>query len=302
MLHAAQELALNGRLMPKRWSSGLLKIYSIAYSLEFGGGESLVIQMAPWEGLRASGEASHRRRFLRCEWNPAKASLANAFSSARIGEVLGHLIPGFSSTRWHQNMHVTRLDLAFDLYRVSLDGICISALLRRAFSGIYTHHRYGAGGRRTGLEIGKPDSDCYLRVYDKNLERQYRQNGGLVRTPARNITASRVLRRTRSCVRFELQLRDVGLLERLGAMSNPYDRYTVREISGGVQNDHVFGWFLDSCRLRGMQAALSTIANQRQRTAYIRLVRETAPPPWWNAETLWREVPAAIGGAFRLQP
>lgn len=295
VLGAADGLAIDERLV-RIYRSDLLNNYQRAYEFEFGCGEKLKIQMHPWVSHNpVAVRASRGRRFIRLEWNPRKARLVDPHSWQCVMHLLSELIPGFTQDSLLNSACITRMDLAFDLYGQHVNALQIFSLLRRAFSGHYVH---GPAGTTNAIEIGRPDGDKYLRVYNKRLERQITQ----IEVIASPTIGSRVIRRRRSWTRFELQLRDVGSFARLEAMANPFAGFTVRTVDqiATLANGYIAGWFLDSCRFRGVHAALSTIQNQRARTKYANLVRQAEPPHWWDAEILWLEMPAALQEVFGL--
>lgn len=154
------------------------------------------------------------------------------------------------------------------------------------------------------MEFGRSNSDRYLLVYDKDFHLRMSAIAGYNNTAGADSRRARpLLRRTRTRTRFELRLKDTGPLANLQSISNPFSRYTVKEFRQleqslcGFQLAH----FLDSCRLRGMQSALSLITDRRTRARYAAAVREVDPPEWWGSEELWTERHQAFGEVFGLQ-
>jgi hypothetical protein len=296
ILLASEGMELQEKIRRKSGPSELLKNYRRAYTLGLGGGEELTIQLDPRrEARNQQTTAFPHHRFLRLEWNPCKAHFANHAAFTLITQFLAELIPGFEIIAFLEAINITRIDISFDVRGVHVDGLCISALLRRTFTG---HYVYGPSGARNSMEFGQPTSDQYLLVYDKNLEQKINKNGRFDGSPINDARRAKVVRRSRT--RFELRLRDVGPLSRLFSMPNPFSRYTVRGLFNveRERRGHVFEWFLDSCRQRGVQAALSRIENPRQRTKYALAIREAQPPSWWEPSVLWNELAAAVKEAF----
>jgi len=297
-LHSQVLLMAEGLETEERWTrihrSRLLNNYRCAYAFDLGLGECLTVQMHPWTAHDSSAQRSSRgRRFMRLEWNPRRAKQVDASYWLRFSELLGELIPGFADENLLENAYVTRMDLGFDVRGQHVDSLQVFSLLRRAASGHYVH---GPTGKRNAIEIGKPEGDRYLRIYDKWLQSNITQPQS---TP-RHGSHPRLLRRQRSWTRIELQLRDVGRFARLGCIRNPFAGYTIRAIEriANTQIEYVEEWFLDSCRQRGLHAALSLIPKQRTRTKYVNLVREAESPSWWNADQIWADLPAALTAAF----
>ncbi|MGE0347703.1 hypothetical protein [Hydrogenophaga sp.] len=177
-----------------------------------------------------------------------------------------------------------------------MNDLQVFSLLRRAFTG---HYKYGPLALLNAIEIGRAKGDKYLRVYDKIVQLKNALLEGNSDPLERYLPPARG-RRTIPHVRFELQLRDVGSLPDLLRMSNPWAGFTVRTIRGIAERGtgHVFSWFLDSCRMRGVHAALSFIEDQRQRTKFANRVREASPPTWWDADAIWAELGDALQVAF----
>ncbi|MCW5669761.1 MAG: hypothetical protein KIT86_08870 [Hydrogenophaga sp.] len=250
--------------------------------------------MNPLMAHRVDTEGNARgRRFMRLEWNPNEARRANPQHWSQIQHVLSELIPGFDIEYVLEHAVITRIDLAFDLHGQHVNGIQVFSLLRRAHSGRYEH---GPLGVTNSIEIGRYGGDRYLLVYDKRLQ----LGSALIGRFTRAARTSNLVRRTRPWTRFEVRLKDVGSFAELDALSNPFAGYTVSTIGqmGESVSGYVEGWFLDACRYRGIQAALSTIPNQRTRTRYASLVRKLEPPEWWSPEALWSEMPVAVADIF----
>lgn len=272
----------------------LLLHYRHAYELRFGEEQTLTIQLEPKIAYRPEERQMARgHRFVRIDWNPNKARKADPHQWGRIYELLVELVPGFNMEYLLAHAMITRVDCSFDLHGQHVSGLQIFSLLRRAHTD---HFHNGPLGLVNSIGIGRYDGDKYLRVYDKRFEMQSAQIGRL----ARPIENRRVVRRKRPWTRFELRLKDVGSFDALNSIRNPFSGYTVRilEQMARAATGYVDGWFIDSCRLRGVHAALSTIANQRTRTRYANIVRQIDPPEWWDADQIWSEMNAAMEEVF----
>lgn len=298
VLMACEAMEVNERLSRRLWPSELLKNYQRAYTMSLGGGEELAIQLDPRRDSRDQKTGTSRHRFLRLEWTPHYVTAGCPSAFLPLHEFLVDAIPCFELGAFLETMNITRIDISFDVRGVHVNGLEISALLRRNFTGHYVN---GPHGLRNAVYLGQPTSDQYLLVYDKNLEEKKRQNGSIGEWPLNQMRRGKPVPRSRT--RFELRLRDVGSLGRLFGMSNPFDRYEVREFFNveRAMRGHVMEWFLDSCRVRGVQAALSRVEDPRQRARYAQAVRETRPPAWWNTDQLWGELAEAVQRTFYLQ-
>lgn len=272
--------------------SGLFKSYRTAYHIKLNQKEFCTIQVRPHI-------PSHR--FMRIEWNPNKAQKAHIDSWHYIQNILSECIPSYSFDLI-TNANITRIDLSFDLRRIPIESLLVFATLRKNFSARYLqfHEKFGKTGRLNALEIGRSDGDQYLLIYDKNLERETRQSSGIPHSSVDSQNPRTAHRIKASRTRFELRLRSVGTWGDLNSISNPFERYTViSHINAGcVKNDHHWQFFIDSCKWRGAQAALSLIENRRERTCYRDALQVLDPPTWWSPEQIWVELPNAVRQTF----
>lgn len=286
-------LSVNGVIFREENShSGLFKSYRNAYHIKFNQQESCTIQIRPHK---------KNNRFMRIEWNPNKAQQVRIDSWRCIASVLSECIPSYSFDLI-TNATITRIDLSFDLRRISIESLLIFATLRKNFSAQYLqlHETFGKTGRLNALEIGRSDGDQYLLIYDKNLERETRPIGGIPRSSIKSQYLPTVHRIKAHRTRFELRLRSVGTWANLLLLSNPFESYTVKSYInvGGVKNDHHWQFFIDTCKWRGTQATLSLIENRRERTRYRDALQVLDPPTWWSPVQIWAELPNAVRQTF----
>jgi hypothetical protein len=254
--------------------SALLKSYRFAYHIHFDERTTCIVQVAP----RAYGS-----RYIRLEWNPAKARKAHRNPMGRIMEMLQTCLPNYSPNLVLE-ANITRIDLSFRLYGVSVDSILVCTILRKPLSG-----RYFA-----------PHVDQYLLIYDKKLEIASRQIGQLGKHHGRETSTTRVRHAALALTQFELRLRSVGTFENLASIPNPFETYTVTsyERAKHLKVGHQWVWFVDSCKMRGAQAALSMIEDRRERTKYRRELETSGQPSWWNPTKIWAELPHALSRMF----
>lgn len=274
--------------------SEFLKSYRYAYRLMFGEGYFCAIQIFP-----------HKRgaRFMRLEWNPNKAERVCSNAMERIARVLARCIPSYSAAVL-LDANFTRIDLTFDLRGIPVDSFFVNAALRKNYSSQYTqlHEKFGVSGQLNAREIGRPESDQYLLIYDKSLHaeiQQIRMNPSFAINSIRGAWPRRI---RLSQTRFELRVRRVGSYEQLFNLPNPFARYTVvsRINAGGIKSDHHWKFFMAACEKFGAQAALSMIENRRERKRYLDAMRVAAPPAWWNPSEIWGELPNAIYRALGI--
>lgn len=281
--------------------SELLKSYRYAYVLPLAEGSQLSIQVEPRDSAESTDITRPRRRgtrrYLRIEWNPHAATTRGGLAFDHVLRLLARIISSFNIEMLLQ-ANITRMDLTFDVLGVHVDRIDVFTLLRRTNS---VRYKYGPIGMLNSTRLGLYGADKQLLVYDKSLEQRTRQ----IEQYAQRCWSARgpLIRRRPAHTRFELQLRDIGPLEVLGTMANPFATYTVRTLQGHDNaGDSLWPFFLDSCRLRGIQAALSRIPDRAQRDKLRRRVQMLDPPSWWNPQQLWQELPAAIAQVFGVSP
>ena len=152
------------------------------------------------------------------------------------------------------------------------------------------------------MRIGKPGSTQYLEVYDKKAHREFLQ-----RSVSRNqsqLNPGRGRRIYRTTTRFEFRVSDIGSVAEAASAPLPFASYTVRQIDGTnrpTRFAHEWDHFMDSCRYRGLQNALSLIQESRKRVLYRDAIRDLAPPPWWNVPALEAEARCAIAETFAFE-
>lgn len=281
--------------------SELLKSYRVAYILPLAEGSQLSIQVEPRDSAESTDiTRPHRRgtrRYLRIEWNPHAATTRGGLAFDHVFRLLAHIIPSFNIEMLLQ-ANITRMDLTFDVFGIHVDRIDVFTLLRRTNS---VRYNYGPIGMLNSTRLGLYGADKQLLVYDKSLEQRIRQIGRFVQSSGPG--GRPLIRRRPAHTRFELQLRDIGPLEAVSTMANPFATYTVRTLQGhGNAGDILWPFFLDSCRLRGIQAALSLIPDRTQRDKLRQRVQMLDPPTWWDTAQLWAELPSAIRQVFGITP
>jgi hypothetical protein len=275
--------------------SDLLKGYRSAYRLMFDDDLFCAIQIQP-----------HKRghRFMRLEWNPNAAQRVCAEATLRILVLLRRCLE-IDPLETLARAKITRIDLSFNLRRVSLNSFFISTQLHKAVSGDYLqyHHTYARDGYLNARYIGKADSNKYLLMYDKRLHTECALIRKNPQTTERANGLGRPDVRLPKITRFELRLRRVGTLEKLMDMRNPWAQYSVTQAinTGGVRNDHLWQFFILSCKQIGAQAALSMIEDFNERNRFRKALNLCGAPNWWNPDVIRAELPRALAEALGVQ-
>ena len=172
---------------------------------------------------------------------------------------------------------ITRIDLATDIRQLPIEQIAVARQDNTVSSAIY----YGRDGRPQTIYLGAKDSDVRFAIYDKRA-----QSRGRVRSLA--------FARTRIEARIKERLDFPALLRH----QNPFSQLLIREyvamVIGDRQNaDYHWEWFLDSCKTRGLENALS-LAPGRSRYNWSQRVASREPPTWWNPNEIWEGLRPAI--------
>jgi hypothetical protein len=290
--------ALEGRAFQEEVSresnrnSRLLKDYRYAYWVPMGASGHMTIQLDP----RVNSIGAGGSNFLRIETNPQR----NTIPVFRAIENIISPVMRVDERWFIQRFSPTRLDLTFDVIGLDMEDFDAFHLLRRTT----TTRFQGADGRLNGLYFGQ-EGENRLVVYDKAEHLRIVRNSHVFRH-CRDSRAGRIplLRRTRLCTRFELCLRRYRSFAAIAGLPNQFSRYTVRELramAAGARG-YAFAWLTDSAKQRGLQAALSLIANQRERDGWRRAVQDVEQPRWWDPVAIWGEWPTAVGSALGVSP
>ncbi|MFC7517275.1 hypothetical protein ACFQUU_19890 [Herbaspirillum sp. GCM10030257] len=275
-------------------SSKLLIGYRKAFRIPLGEGYSCVLQIEPYGKYKSS-------RYMRLEWNPHRAGRVAPNPSEFIKDVLRYCVPSYTED-YLLNGRYTRLDFAFDLYRVPVESIIVFTMLRRSVSGRYYSPRevYDKTGYLNSQEIGDPESDRYLLIYDKRAERIYRKFEGNDEAYWRLLNGSSA-RRLTPLTRFEIRLRDINdIRDFVHNGENPFQNYEVQVFENLplVQDDFFRSLLIDAAKRAGAYAVVSREKDRRKRQQLKNFLLEGPSPNWWNPEHLWENAHAAIAKAI----
>lgn len=290
-----EELSNDGVINRERYRSSKLLIgYRKAFRIPLGEGYSCVLQIEPHGKYKGS-------RYMRLEWNPHRAGRVALNPPQIIKDVLRFCVPSYTED-YLLNGRYTRLDFAFDLYRVPVESIIVFTLLRRSVSGRYYSPRevYDKTGYLNSQEIGDPESDRYLLIYDKRAERIYRKFEGNDEVYWNLMNGSSV-RRLVPITRFEIRLRDIeDIRDFVHHGENPFENYEVQVFQNlpQVRDDFFRSLLIDAAKKAGAYAVVSREKDRRKRKQLKEFLLEGPPPSWWNPMHLWEQAPTAIANAI----
>lgn len=247
------------------------KLFLIPAKLTGHHDEFLMVQAQPFQEETLS--------FLRVDFNPAKVGSGGI---AYVKAIINSLVPGGYQALVNQGK-VTRLDVAVDIQNLRLQDLMVYAVAKRQSDLVQRH--LDANGHDCRLEflthyLGSRRSDEYFCVYSKSLELGLKDED-----------------RTR----FEVRLRNnylrsvvasgakISSLAELCNLRNPFPSLEVHDFSQTlVLKGSLVMLFLDSCRYRGLHAALRQLSS-RDRDKVRRLILPKIRSDWWHPDEWWAE-------------
>lgn len=218
-----------------------------------------------------------RRRIMRLEWNPSTLTAVPAYRSAFLEILRGWFGDSLAHEMWAAR--ITRIDFAIDVRGLNINRIAVARNDTTVKSSLYL----GRNGQTESNYLGSiKDSDLLYLLYDKRTERRGRVRGG-------------PFERTR----IEVRIGQGVSVPDLFALENPFAKLTIREfreleICSGANGRYQWDWFIDSCKLRGLEGALNLISNARTRQMWRNRVVELESPDWWRPEEIWGGLRDAI--------
>lgn len=223
--------------------------------------------------------------FLRFELNPERISRA---AMASLAEVL-YIASGGQITvsQLRANANITRLDVAVDILNLSINQLLI--------------------GNRAGKK-----SFAYFGT-DSRLESHYSDKSTSPRVPAKVIVYNKTQGQIDKGIGVKfphllhtrVEVKVTGTQKTLGdlwSLSNPLRRAKVFLPDPVVLpvDRHAWEHFLDSCRFRGVKAALDLVP-QKLRKKYEQALLP-GPKPLWRPDELWAMWPKSIARYPLINP
>ena len=206
----------------------------------------------------------HNCFYIRIVYNPSKVDSDGQRAIEETFEILTWNCQDYAL----DSIRITRLDITVDIANVLLNQLLVSAP-RLQKSCLYN----SPTGTTQSLYIGDKNSALHYCIYDKN------KNQHLPHGHEEPIITRFEARIKRSMSPIELQ-----------TIANPLANLSVVELGllrNCAQLNDIDNWFLDSCRYRGMQAALRLCRDSRTRTRYRRIIHDAGAAAWWDPTSLW---------------
>lgn len=220
-------------------------------------------------------QAIHDRRPFRLEWNPAQLLEVPDYQAAFVSIMQDWF--GNALAEEMIGANVTRIDLATDIR-----GLNVNRIIAVRNDTTVTSAGYRRDGKIQSLYLGGKNTSLRIVIYDKRAQRRERVRGGQYER-----------------TRIEIRLKQRLTFDALRNYPNPFSRLTIRElrqmeISYPQNSPHYWDWFVDSCKVRGAEAALNLIRNSRTRRSWSNKIAEVEEPSWWRPEELWSGLNDAI--------
>jgi hypothetical protein len=225
---------------------------------------------------RASAQ-SQRMGFLRLEYNPAKVG---ELGDQHVKRYLKELLGPKHFTQLGDLAFITRLDVAQDVAHAHLsDLFAHSSQLK---SGVW----YDQHGQPQTLYLGSAkQGPIFFRLYDKRAEQAAKGQS----VPDHPLLRIEVQFRPRRL----LNQRDGGDIDAL--ITRAFSSVHLLAVNRCEEPSTDLTWtlFLDSARLRGLQAALRLLPADLRHT-YSAHLKNLAAVDWWSADKLRRHCAQAI--------
>jgi len=203
---------------------------------------------------------------FRCEFNPARLEMAD------VRAILDIVLPlGYSSLMNYGRC--TRMDIAIDILGVDIEDMMVwntAARRTRMYTGEY--------GCLETYYLGSLGSQRHFAIYDKRAEME--KNGIDMDLPDGPI------------VRIEARLRPSVYWCDMSELPNPFAKLNVASYASIGALDVETHLFLESCRLRGPQAALKRVKKLDASlwSKYSKRLEQHVSP-WWDPEHIWARYP-----------
>lgn len=229
---------------------------------------------SPLFSYRFSGQQAVR---LRIEFNPAHLGVPGL---DELKAWAGTMMDGWEYGL--KNAHLTRVDIAIDVEGLTMDDFL-------AFPAKLSWGRqFGRGPNLETLTFGAGKSNRTI-IYDKGAERLakgFDWNGP-------------------PTVRIERRMNKLNSmpLSALYDMDDPFPAVTIATRCGPPSGVEKRKWdmFVDSCQIRGVQAALMLLEPGTARPKYKKHLKEN-PPNWWSLDSSWLKWAAYLDGSELLSP
>ena len=239
-------------------------------------GENILIEAAPQPPNGKKAPLS----FLRLDFNPSKLGPKGVeFLRDQLFMVLAIDHP------WGKiasECTVTRMDLAVDLLGIKAEDLLVGDYTPGSAKGKPLKRMlvFSATGGLESLYLGvKPTK---VRIYNKAQELiDYKQPSAFGST---------------AYTRIEMITEPKKPMTKLKAMVNPFLKLSIHNLGAPAnppEGLHNWNYFLDSCRVRGLDAALALLPTEELRQAYRQAIK-VDDKDVWKPKMLWKKMPYVL--------
>jgi len=247
-------------------------IYLHAYKITLPDSpETLNLSLSPKKQANA-------QRYGRIEFNPHR--LGKDGIAAMFGALESHIGKELSLKSLQKTAKVTIIDVTLDIQNIHMNDL----LLDKSDSH-KTHAYFSASGRMetfyAGIRINQKNGDILLynkgkEVKEKSLKPNFKPG------PYKDLPLDIPF------TRLEVTKRPNLTLGALAGMENPFTKlnlYFVRDVKG-PEGSRQWTWFVDSCRIRGIEGALKTLP-EPLKAEYLKAL-QAQPEQLYRPDTIWK--------------
>lgn len=222
------------------------------------------------------------RRYMRIEYSPRKAG---EHGCERLEVILRQALGDDLEPLLAQS-NLTRIDFAVDIFMMNLDRFLfeyVDGVPRK------TMHFYGNNHAHETQQFGLR-LQTNVKVYNKGRER------------ADNRQADHRYQHRRT--RIECSLKNTFGIGLSHLARNPFAPLVIREVirAEDDERDYLWRFFIEACRARGAENALSWIPDHAVRSSLCRRLADRSHLAWWNPQALWLQLPERLSSARVLSP
>jgi hypothetical protein len=207
--------------------------------------------------------------------------------TGNLKRVLKELL-GPSYEKCMHELTISRIEIGVDIPGAKLEELLFLDDTKRSSS-----MSFDKTGKLVGLNLGSPTSARYIVITNETGAVGVRSRPkGLFDPPEPRV-------QIRSLIKTE-PTRAAALL----SGQNPFAGIYAVWVPTGPSKWMTPSWlgFIDSCRARGMQAALARISDIELRKKYRKRICRTFRAGWWKPNKMWKRVPSALARLGLFDP
>jgi hypothetical protein len=195
----------------------------------------------------------------------------DVYSKIHITQILREML-GLRYEHCMRNGVLSHYKFGVDIDNATLETLHFYDDLKRTTTLTFNGH-----GILCALELGSPTSDQYLRLSLENHKDALRHDPDEYFDQKSRIQVMAIVKNQ------QLPMREIGL------NANPFAGLSVIKLpeDSEVKKNTRWRGFLDSCRYRGVYAALARISDKDLRTKYRERLCQEMIVNWWDPAAVW---------------